>query len=272
MILVINTALDKMSTATREALVNYMAANGISWSWQQEAPFAHLTIDEPLKFPSFADLDPAHIEQLRDAFAKPATSRFSTATGLDLDRLAPISVPPRQEGETDEAFRQRILHTHQLSKPIRHARCNPLLAAPYAGVVFKGEGAYNGLATELSKMTPDTFREQYECTPTRVWRCPFCNKMPEYTHRDGLPVCKCADSNCKGSERWLEYDDFAELNPWIQHNGGPCPVRHEEVQAQLRGHDKSVTYVQGWPERFNWHWGRPVSATTSIDVLRWRRV
>lgn len=253
----------KITRATLEVWANDLALHGVgdittakeidALLANPHAPFAHLTIEDPWR-------DPAKFVQ--------------TATGAHLDALVAKRgcIEPRKEGETDEVFRQRALHTHEV-RP-RTISFNPLLAAPYGKGLkeFPQGDIYASFATELSKMTPDTFFEQYQCTPARVWRCPFCNKMPEYTHRDGLPVCKCTDLNCKGSERWLEYADFAELNPWIQHNGGPCPVRHEEVQAQLRGHDKSVTYVQGWPERFNWHWGRPGSPTTRTDVLRWRRV
>lgn len=41
-------------------------------------------------------------------------------------------------------------------------------------------------------------------------RCPYCKSLPTYTHRDGLPVCKCPDKHCKGYERWLEYEEFEE--------------------------------------------------------------
>lgn len=42
--------------------------------------------------------------------------------------------------------------------------------------------------------------------------CPFCkSSLLDCTHRDGSPVCKCSDKNCKGHERWLEYEQFAEL-------------------------------------------------------------
>lgn len=42
-------------------------------------------------------------------------------------------------------------------------------------------------------------------------RCPYCKRLPTYTHRDdGTPVCKCYDVACKGSDRWLEYEDFEE--------------------------------------------------------------
>jgi len=40
--------------------------------------------------------------------------------------------------------------------------------------------------------------------------CPYCGTLAEYNHRDGTPVCKCPVKTCKGHERWLEYDDFAE--------------------------------------------------------------
>lgn len=45
---------------------------------------------------------------------------------------------------------------------------------------------------------------------TRV--CPFCGAMPDYTHREGTPVCKCTTKGCAGADRWLEYEDFEALN------------------------------------------------------------
>lgn len=41
--------------------------------------------------------------------------------------------------------------------------------------------------------------------------CVFCNSLAIYNHRKGVPVCKCPDKFCKGSERWLEYEDFEGL-------------------------------------------------------------
>lgn len=114
--------------------------------------------------------------------------------------------------------------------PRRTISFDPALCAPYVGTRYNKDDLpkdiYASFATELSKCSPDTFREQYECT----------------------------------------FDPLA----WISHNGGPCPVRHGEVEVQTRG---SVTGPRRcWPESVNWHWGRPGSPTTPIDVLRWRRV
>lgn len=40
--------------------------------------------------------------------------------------------------------------------------------------------------------------------------CPYCEKIPEYTHRDGEPVCRCSTASCPGRERWLTYEEFEE--------------------------------------------------------------
>lgn len=40
--------------------------------------------------------------------------------------------------------------------------------------------------------------------------CQYCEKMPEYTHRDGEPVCRCSTASCPGRERWLTYEEFEE--------------------------------------------------------------
>jgi hypothetical protein len=47
--------------------------------------------------------------------------------------------------------------------------------------------------------------------------CPHCGKMVEYTHRDGLPVCRCPTQGCPGAERWLEYDDFIHEHTTTHH-------------------------------------------------------
>lgn len=44
--------------------------------------------------------------------------------------------------------------------------------------------------------------------------CPYCNTMAEYTHRDGLPVCRCPQRRCPGHVRWLEYDEFTAQVPF----------------------------------------------------------
>jgi DnaJ-class molecular chaperone len=40
--------------------------------------------------------------------------------------------------------------------------------------------------------------------------CPVCKRTLEYTHRDGVSVCKCPDKKCAGYERWLEPEEFAD--------------------------------------------------------------
>ena len=50
--------------------------------------------------------------------------------------------------------------------------------------------------------------------------CPYCGMMAQYTHRDGVPVCKCPDKECKGYERWLTYDEFDEQRPKCEECGG----------------------------------------------------
>lgn len=66
--------------------------------------------------------------------------------------------------------------------------------------------------------------------------------------------------------------------PWKRHDGGPCPVRHEEVLVYTRSQysaEHQFTKAKPkrcWPESVNWHWGTPGSPTTPIDVLQWRKV
>lgn len=275
--IVIDATAIKMRTATREALLDYLADNGISWAWQQEAlptpTLECLTLDP-------SRLNPADLERFRAAFANPVASCFSTATGADLDALVARSgyIEPRKEGETDEVFRQRALHTHNIDvKPMRHvARSigfDPALCAPY-GTSRYGKEAPRDIYTATAEQV------LAQSKPYNYQHCPFCNTLAEYTHRDGLPVCKCPVKTCKGHERWLEYGDFADLpEAWKPHYGGPCPVRHDEVEVELRGDFKPGADLEtrsvkrrGMPEAFNWHWGRPGTPTTRIDVLNWRRV
>lgn len=54
--------------------------------------------------------------------------------------------------------------------------------------------------------------QEFPKAATAYQHCPFCGTLATYTHRDGLPVCKCPVNVCKGYDRWLEYDDFAALN------------------------------------------------------------
>lgn len=251
----------------------------------EQPPYAHLTINDP----GFADMDPEYIERLRDAFANPAASCLSTATGADLDRIATTRGATRTEGETDEVFRQRIRDTHNLSKATRHIGFNPLLAAPYEGTRYNKDDLptdpYAGMTFtgtfELSKMTPETFREQYECTPRSAHQELVDALLKSYAKLDRRELEALTDRELLRMVethmhvpaelvRALKRQVAMQPDPWTQHDGGPCPVRHEEVEVQTRG---SVTGPRRcWPESVNWHWGRPGSPTTPIDVLRWRRV
>lgn len=82
-------------------------------------------------------------------------------------------------------------------------------------------------------------------------KCPFCTNIPEFTHRDGLSVCKCPDRACKGHERWLEPDDFYEQQPArneeMKKTFNPIPGPQADFMADhLRGMgEKLETMTQG---------------------------
>lgn len=65
--------------------------------------------------------------------------------------------------------------------------------------------------------------------------------------------------------------------PWIRHDGGPCPVRHEEVLVYTRSQYSAehqfakALALRGMPERFNWNWGRPDANVCPNDVMQWRK-
>lgn len=132
---------------------------------------------------------------------------------------------------------------------------------------------------KVEKSLWQSFQRQLDGAPPKsiYHHCPYCKTLAIYNHDgSGTPVCKCPDKKCKGHDRWLEYDEFtapvvASAKPWIDHNGGPCPVRHEEVEVYCRGFHSNVT-KRCWPEAVNWHWNRPGVDATPIDVLKWRRV
>lgn len=138
-------------------------------------------------------------------------------------------------------------------------------------------------ASDMDRELRNALRRLVDATPPKsiYHHCPYCLTLAIYNHSgNGTPVCKCPDKKCKGHDRWLEYDEFAApvvvpANPWIDHNGGPCPVRHEEVEVLMRSqfdHLRHPSPYRCWPEAVNWHWGRPGVDATPIDVLKWRRV
>lgn len=56
--------------------------------------------------------------------------------------------------------------------------------------------------------------------------------------------------------------------PRKPHQGGPCPVNHEEVEVVCR----NGQVRRGMPESFRWSWGAPCYDPCEFDVLQWARV
>lgn len=115
---------------------------------------------------------------------------------------------------------------------------------------------------EMQKLSRKEWLEQYTC-PIRPWpRSP-----------DGKPLVE-DNVNFPGKARpFIVLDE-----PWIRHDGGPCPVRHEEVLVYTRSqYDAAHQFTRAiakrcMPESVNWHWGPLSTPTTPNDVLQWRRV
>lgn len=41
--------------------------------------------------------------------------------------------------------------------------------------------------------------------------CRYCGKIPQFTHRHGVSICKCNTVGCKGNLRWETFEDWKEF-------------------------------------------------------------
>lgn len=135
------------------------------------------------------------------------------------------------------------------------------------------------------------FAEQYQCTPVPTVKKVIDTLLNETSYsREYLEEHSLKNLLAVLREYPQHRDLYRELrrhinnlpeepNEWIKHDGGPCPVRHEEVEVYTRSQYKVSTQDfavglprRAMPESFNWHWGRPGVDATPIDVLQWRKV
>jgi len=178
---------------------------------------------------------------------------LAIASGDELDNFGRLFNLPRQDNETDSSYRPRL----------REA-C--------------WRGLDRGLGPAISR---EEWLEQYTTTPrptrdvvidallnnAETLSRQFLTDMSNAQLLDMAKAQKIDTGLIHALRRLVD-----EAPPqWIDHNGGPCPVRHEEVEVYCRGFHSNVT-KRCWPESVNWHWNRPGVDATPIDVLKWRRV
>lgn len=135
------------------------------------------------------------------------------------------------------------------------------------------------------------FAEQYQCTPVPTVKKVIDTLLNETNfsrdYLQELPLHRLLDVLREYPQHRDLYRELRrhvnslpkEPNEWIKHGGGPCPVRHEEVEVYMRSQYNAnsldfagATPRRAMPESFNWHWGRPGVDATPIDVLQWRKV
>lgn len=182
---------------------------------------------------------------------------LALATGKELDFFSKRFIGmERQPGEADNAYRERLI-------------------ARYAVPAF----AWKDIGGDMHSLTRDEWLEQYTQTPRPTREVVIEQLLPiikcsrEFLHHqtDKQLLTLAKEHKIDSGLRFALERLIGEARQvWIRHDGGPCPVRHEEVEVKTRG---SVTGPRRcWPESVNWHWGRPGVDATPIDVLHWRRV
>lgn len=179
---------------------------------------------------------------------------LALATGVELDYFARQHGLIREVDEPDSSLRERV----SSGKP------------------------FATLDPSLLRSAKD-FAAQYQCTPVSTVKKVIDTLLNESSYsRDYLQELPLKELLFALRQYPQHRDLYRELrrhinnlpetNEWIKHDGGPCPVRHEEVEVVTRSMFGTNTSRRAMPESFNWHWGRPGVDATPIDVLQWRKV
>lgn len=157
--------------------------------------------------------------------------------------------------------------------------------APYAHLTIPDPELERRRATldpSLLRSAKD-FAEQYQCTPVSTVKKVIDTLLNESNftrdYLQELPLHRLLDVLREYPQHRDLYRELRKHvnslpeSDWIKHDGGPCPVRHEEVEVVTRSMYGTKQTRVAMPENFNWHWGRPgVEDATPIDVLQWRKV
>lgn len=195
-------------------------------------PQRMMVIDDPWLEHGTSEQPPKPFLQLTRQVHKPKTDTPPPELGLPYigyDVMGRQEVRYSQEWADAEARREQGLEP---KRPMRWAAAaiftpNEVRKALIARLVLncsetleKLQGYTNSALVSLGKhyrLSPGAWLELTDepkpakrTATTRI--CPFCGNMPEYTHRNGVPVCKCTTKGCAGNDRWLGYEEFEELN------------------------------------------------------------
>lgn len=153
-----------------------------------------------------------------DGFDIPLQTVLACYSG-EADLFNPEADRPFTPGQYKELYGQELSPTGRFSN--RHEF--EMHQLPRSGVVRGKRQVHKGQPQQIPRIDKVTIKgpliadelgsDAIPASPSFYQHCPFCGTLATYTHRDGLPVCKCPVNICKGYDRWLEYDDFATLNP-----------------------------------------------------------
>lgn len=161
-----------------------------------------------VRFPSAA-MAPCELEDVCDFITE-----YATDQGIDLplklvigqmtegaDLFNPASDTPL----SPEQYRRLYVEEPQFEQPTR-----PFIdPARYDKEARLADSFTEGVKTFVERL--GATRSLSHGMVNQHFHCPFCAARVEYTHREGVPVCKCTTPACCGNDRWLTYEEFAEL-------------------------------------------------------------